>query len=152
MLTHAPRSSTTKKRALCMDERGTLGALAKRIVDRGLAVVLTMVLGAASFAVEAACGPDTEHPPVTEDLGNDPASNNSGNTGTAGEQQATGGSNSTGGDNSTSPNGLLPPDQTTPTNPGAGNGTSSSSSGAVNTSSSSGVITTTPTQPTLDGG
>lgn len=139
MPAHMPRSSTTKTRASRTHERGTRGALTT-IVDRGLAVVLTMVLGATCFVAEA-CGADTSHPPVTSDEGTDPAPNVAGSSGTAAEGNAntsTGASNNGGnGTNDTNGNGLLPPDQTSPTNPGAGNG---------------GNGTTTPTQPTLDGG
>jgi hypothetical protein len=114
------------------------------IVDRGLCIVLTLMTGAALFTAEACSGNDTERPPVTEKLGNQPELSQGAGSSPTGDSQTGGGSGGgTGGDNggTVDPN---PISTTTPTQPGQNaNGTGTTTGG---------LPTTTPTQPVLDGG
>jgi hypothetical protein len=113
------------------------------IVDRGLCIVLTLMAGAAMFTAEA-CSGETERPPVTDKLGNQPALSQGGGSTPTGDSQTGGnGGGSTGGDNggTVDPN---PISTTTPTQPGQNASGTSTTNG--------GLPTTTPTQPVLDGG
>lgn len=110
-------------------------------MDKGLCIVLTVVTGAVLFAAEA-CTNQTEHPPATETLTNQPVEESGQNTaptgnGSAGSTSGAGG----GGDGTTDPN---PAPTTSPTQPGSTSGTSGQTT-PTQPGSSSGQ--TTPTQP-----
>jgi hypothetical protein len=68
-------------------------------VDRGLAVVLTLITGAALSLAEA-CSDEDDRPPATDNLGNSPISGVAGGSGNAGGGSgsgASGGSSNAGG-------------------------------------------------------
>lgn len=133
---------------------GTPDAATPRIVDKGLCIVLTLMTGAALFAAEA-CTNETARPPVTDQLGNEPAPG-AGVAGAGGSApgDGTGAPGSSGGDtgsdSDSNPDGALPPAGTTPTNPGAGTGTTTST-GGLGTTSTGGLGTSSGTSSGTSG-
>ncbi|MBX3232754.1 MAG: hypothetical protein KIT84_43535 [Labilithrix sp.] len=113
-----------------------------------------MTTGAALFAAEA-CSNETDRPPVTDQLGNEPNPGGNAGQGTvAGGEGAPGGGDDTGGAGGgaadSNPNGAIPPAGTTPTQPGAGTG-ATTSTGGLGTTSTGGLGTSSGTSSGTSG-